>query len=79
MDALAGERHQVQRQRGGERFTFAGLHLGDGAVVKCRAAKDLHVEVSHLQGPAARLADEGISLGQNSIQRFAAFGSIAQR
>ena len=62
--ALAFERGQVQRQRGGERFAFAGLHLDDRVVMHGRAAQELHVEVPHVELPPARLAHQGERLDQ---------------
>ena len=56
--ALAFERGEIQRQRGGERFAFARLHLDDRAVMHGRAAKQLHVEVPHVELAAAGLAHE---------------------
>ena len=57
VDALAGERVQVGRQRRDERLAFAGLHLGDAAAVQHHAADELDVEVPHVQHAPAGLAD----------------------
>ena len=46
VDALAGERVEVDGQRGDQRLAFAGLHLGDLALVQHHAADQLHVEVA---------------------------------
>ena len=54
VDALAFERIQVDGQGGDERLAFAGLHLGDFAVVQDHAADQLHVEVAHIAGRAGR-------------------------
>ena len=78
MGALAGQRGQVQRQRGGERFAFAGLHFGDRAMMQGDAAEQLHVEVPHVERAAAGFAHQGERLGQQCVERLAAFGPIAQ-
>ena len=70
---------KIQRQRGGERFAFAGLHFGDRAMVQGNAAQNLHVEVPHVQRAAAGFANQGVGLGHDSLQRLAAFRPIAQR
>ena len=44
MDAAAGERVEIDRQGGDERFAFAGGHFRDLAVVQADAADELHVE-----------------------------------
>ena len=59
VDALALERVEIGRQRRDERLAFAGLHLGDPALVKNGAADQLDVEVPHAQHAAAGLANDG--------------------
>ena len=71
VDALAGERIEIRRQRGDQRLAFAGLHLGDLAAVEDHAADQLHVEVPHVQHAAPGLADDGERLGQQIVERFA--------
>ena len=44
--AAAGERVEIDRQRGDQRLAFAGLHLGDLAFVQDHAADQLHVEMA---------------------------------
>ena len=61
---FAGECGQIQRQRRHQRFTFARLHFHDAAMMQGGAAQNLHVEVPHVQRPAARFAHQGIRLGQ---------------
>ena len=48
MRAAAGERVEVERQRGDERFTFASSHFRDPAAVQDDAANQLHIEVHHV-------------------------------
>ena len=71
VDALAFERVEIGGQRGDERLAFAGLHLGDLALVQHHAADQLHVEVPHVQHAAAGLADDGERLGQEVVERLA--------
>ena len=66
VDALAGERVEVGRQRGDERLALTGLHLGDVAEVQGGAAHDLDVEVAHAEGAGGGLADGGEGLRQQS-------------
>ena len=40
---------------------------------------NLHVEVPHVDGPPAGLADQGVAFDQQPRQRLAALGPIAQR
>ena len=71
VDAFAFEGVQIGGQRGDERLAFAGLHLGDLALVQHGAADELHVEVPHVQHAAAGLAHDGERLGQQVVERFA--------
>ena len=71
VDALALERVQVGGKRGDERLALAGLHLRDPALVKDRAADELHVEVPHVQHALAGFADDGERLDQQVVERFA--------
>ncbi len=69
VDAAAGERVQVGGQGGDQRLAFAGLHLGDLALVQDGAADDLHVEVAHADDAFAGFAHDGESFGQQGIER----------
>ena len=71
VDAFAFERVQIGGQRRDERLAFAGLHLGDLALVQHGAADELHVEVPHVEHAAARLADDGEGFGQQVVERLA--------
>ncbi len=77
--ALAFQRGEIQRQRGGERLAFAGLHLDDRVVMHGRPAQELHVEVPHVELPPARFAHQRERLDQQPIERLAAAGAVAQR
>ena len=78
VDALAGERVQVGRQRRHERLAFAGLHLGDLAVVQHHAADELHVEVPHVQRAAAGLPDHGERVDQQVVERGARAPAVSR-
>jgi hypothetical protein len=62
--ALAGQRVQVHRQRGGQRLALAGAHFGDLAVVQRHAAQQLDVEVAHLHNALGAFAHRGEGLWQ---------------
>ena len=62
-----------------KRLAFAGLHLDDRVVEHGDAAQELHVEVPHVDGPPAGLADQGVALDQQLRQRLAALRPIAER
>ncbi len=68
MDAFAGQRIQIDGQRGDECFAFAGLHLGDVAVVQHHAADQLDVEMALAERPLGRLADGRKSFRQDVFQ-----------
>ena len=44
--AAPGEGIEIDRQRGDQGLAFAGLHLGDLALVQDHAADELHVEMA---------------------------------
>ena len=68
VDALAGQRVERDRERGGQRLALAGLHLGDRAGVQHHAADHLDVEVAHPERAPRRLADDGEGLGQQVVE-----------
>ena len=78
VDALAFERVEIGGERGDQRLAFAGLHLGDLALVENRAADQLHVEVPHVQHAAAGFAHDGEGFGQQVVERFALGQSLAE-
>ena len=69
MNAAAGQRVEVDRERGDERLAFARLHLRDLAAVQHHAAHQLNVEVAHVQDPLAALAADGEGLGEQFVER----------
>jgi hypothetical protein len=70
VNALAREGVQVARQRCDERLPLAGLHLGHVALVECRPAHDLHVEVALAERPLRRLAHRRKGFRQEVVQAF---------
>src|SRR6185437_11899001 len=68
VDAVAGERVEVAGKCGDERLAFAGLHLGDLALVKDHAADHLDVEVTHADGADAGFADDGEGFGKDLVE-----------
>ena len=71
MDAVAGQRVEVDRQRRDKGLALAGLHLGDLAAMEHDAADDLNREVTHPQHPVGGLAAGREGVGQDVVQRFA--------
>ena len=71
MHAFAGERVQIDGQGGDERLAFAGLHLGDVAVVQHHAADQLHVEMALAERALGRLAHDREGFGQEVFERLA--------
>ena len=52
VDALAGERIEIDGKRGDQRLALAGAHLGDAAIVQHHAADELDVEGPHAEHAA---------------------------
>ena len=67
--AAAGERVEIDRQGRHQRLAFAGLHLGDAALVQDHAADQLHVEMPLPDGALAGLAHGGERLDQDVVER----------
>ena len=62
---------QVERERGDERLSLAGLHLCDLVLVQDDAAEQLHIKETQADGAYARFAHEGKSSGQNLVEDLA--------
>ena len=71
VDAAAGERVEIDRQRRDQRLAFAGLHLGNLAVVQHHAADHLHVEMALAERALGGLAHGGESRHQDVVERLA--------
>jgi hypothetical protein len=71
VDALAGQRIEIDRQRRHQRLAFAGLHLGDVALMQHHAADQLDVEMPLAEGALGRLAHGGEGRNQDVVERLA--------
>ena len=71
VDALAGQGVEVGGEGGYQRFAFAGLHLGDTALVQHNAAHQLHPVGTHPQYAVSGFPHGGEGLRQDIIQRLA--------
>ena len=69
VDTAAGHRVEDRGQRGHEGLAFAGLHLGDLALVEHGPAHELDVEVAHPERPLHRLAAHREDFGQRLVER----------
>ena len=78
MDAFAGERVQIHRKRRDQCFAFAGLHLGDRALVQDHAADQLDVEMALAERAFGRFADRGESRHQEFVERRAGRDLLAE-
>ncbi len=68
MDPAAGQRVQVERQRGDQRLAFAGAHLGDLALVQDQSADQLDIVVALADGAFGGLAHGRKGFRQELIQ-----------
>jgi len=68
MNAASRERVEIDGGGGDEGLAFAGLHLGDLALMQHHAAHQLDIEMALAQGPARGLADRGKGVGQEVVQ-----------
>ena len=59
VDALAGQRVEIDGKGGDQGLALAGLHLGDGALVEHHAADQLDVEMALAEGALGGLAHRG--------------------
>ena len=78
MHALAGDSVEVAGQRGDQGLTFAGLHLGDMALMKRHGADELYVKVTHARDALGSLAHGGESLGEHVVERLAVGVTLAE-
>src|SRR5215468_628140 len=68
MHAFARESIEINRKSCDEGFTFAGLHLGDFALMENNSADELNVEMAHVQHTPARFTGNSECLRQDLIQ-----------
>ncbi len=72
VDAAAGKRVEINRQRRDQRLAFAGLHFGNLAFMQHHAADQLHVEMALAERALTCFADGGEGRHQDIVQRLAA-------
>ncbi len=68
MDASACERIEIDRKRCHQRLAFAGLHLGDVALMQHHAADQLHVEMALAERALGGLAHGREGGNQNVVE-----------
>ena len=78
VDAPAGERVQIDRQRRRKRLALAGLHFGDHALVEDHPAHKLDVEMALSQGALGGLAHGGESLDEQVVRICAGLDAFAE-
>ena len=78
MDASTLERVQVEREARDERLSFAGLHLGDVALVEDDAAHQLDVEHPLVRLAEAGLANRGEGFEEQLLERLAVFEPLPE-
>ena len=78
VDALAGQRVEIDRKRRDQRLAFAGLHLGDVALMQHHAADQLDVEMALAERALGGLAHGGESGNQDVVQRLAVGELLAE-
>ena len=78
VDALPGQRVQVEGQARHERLAFTGLHLGDLALVEDDASHQLDVEVAETYRAPRGLAADGECLYQQLVEVMPLVGLLAQ-
>jgi len=71
VDAAAGERVEIHRKRCDQRLAFAGLHLGDVALMQHHAADQLHIEMALAKRALGGLAHGGECRHQDVVERLA--------
>ncbi len=76
--ALAGERVEIDGERGDQRLALARLHLRDLALVQHHAADQLHVEMALAERALGRLAHGGEGRHQQVVERDAVGQLLAE-
>ena len=71
MHAASRQRIQIDRQGGDQGLAFAGLHLGDRALVQDHAADKLNIEMPLADRALAGLPHGGECLDQDVVERCA--------
>ena len=76
--ALAGERVEIDGERGDQRLALARLHLRDLALVQHHAADQLHVEMALAERALGRLAHGGEGRHQQVVECYTASQLLAE-
>ena len=76
MDAFAFQSVQIGGQRSNQGFAFTGFHLGNHPLMQDNTANQLDIIMSLTQSPFGSLADDGKSLRQQIVKRFALFQAL---
>ena len=71
VNALAGERVEIDGKGGDQGLAFAGLHFGNATLVQHHAADQLHIEVALAERTLGGLAHRGESRNQQVVQLLA--------
>ncbi len=71
VNALAGQRIEIDRKGSHQRLAFAGFHLGNVALVQHHAADQLDVEMPLAERTLGRLAHGGEGRNQNIVEGLA--------
>ena len=79
VDAALRQGVEVDGERGDQRLAFAGLHLGDLALVQDHAADHLHVEMALAERAPGRLAHGGEGRHQQVVEIGAVGELLAER
>ena len=78
VDAFAGQRIEIDGERGDEGLAFAGAHLGDRAFMQHHAADELDVEMPLAERAARRLADGREGRREEIVERLASGQRLAE-
>ena len=78
MHAAAGERIEIDGKRRHQSLAFAGLHLGDAALMQHHAAHELHVEMALADGALGGFAYRGESLRNQIFERSSVLDARAE-
>ena len=78
MHAVAGNGIEVRRHDRNEGLAFAGLHLGDAALMQDDAADELDAERLHAEDTPRGLAHRGECLGQHGVEILAVIIAVPE-
>ena len=70
MHAATAQRIQINGKRGNQRFSFAGFHFGDFALVQNHAADQLNVKVAHVENTPPSFTNDSEGFHQDLVEYF---------